>query len=105
MLYRVRAGIVEDKMKEYFEKLSNGTIEEQEPEGPEIVASMRRARLTAPGVIEWSETCYCPTPLAHERSTVYDHFLSGIEAEEISSRPEIEGEPFWNYLAKLTAEN
>ena len=98
MLYRIRASITQNNMKEFFKKLSDGTIEAQEPDGPEIVASMRRARLTSPGVIEWSETCYCPTPLAHERETVYDHFLSEIEAEEISSPPEIQGESFWDYL-------
>ena len=105
MLYRIRASIVEDKMEEFFRKLSDGTIERQEPDGPEIVASMRRAKLTSPGVIEWSETCYCPTPLAHERATVYDHFLLDIEAEEVSSRPEIEGGSFWEYLAERTTHS
>jgi hypothetical protein len=104
MLYRIRASIVEDMMQEFFKKLSDGTIQEQKPDGPEIVASMERARLTAPGIIEWSETCYCPTPLAHERETVYDHYLSGIEAEEIPSPPEIPGESFWEYLKKLTPD-
>ena len=102
MLYRVRASILQDNMEKFFQKLSDGTIEQQEPDGPEIVASMRRAKLTSPGVIEWSETCYCPTPLAHERETVYDYFLSEMDTEEISARPEIEGESFWAYLKKLT---
>jgi hypothetical protein len=65
---------------------------------------MGRAQLTSPGVIEWSETCYRSTPLAHERSTVYDQFLSEIETEVIASPPEIKGESFWDYLKKLTTE-
>ncbi len=98
MLYRVRAKIIEGKTTAFLEKLTDGSIERQRPDGQEIVASMKRARITAPGVIQWSETCYCPTPLAHERATVYDHFLSEIQTEEISSEAEIKGESFWNYL-------
>ena len=98
MLYRVCATIIEGKTSEFLEKLTDGSIEQQRPDGPEIVASMKRAKITAPGVIEWSETCYCPNPLAHERETVYDHFLSEIQTEEISSEAEIKGEPFWDYL-------
>ena len=92
MLYQVRAKIIEDKMPEFLNKLTDGTIERQKPDGKEILASMRRARITSPGVIEWWETCYCPIPLAHERATVYQYFLSGIQTEEISSEPEISGE-------------
>ena len=98
MLYRVRAEFIEGKTAEFLEKLTDGTIQQQRPDGEEIVASMKRARITAPGMIEWYETCYCPSPLAHERETVYDHFLSEIQTEEISSPPEIRGESFWDYL-------
>ena len=98
MLYRIRAKIIEEKTAEFLKKLTDGSIEQQRPDGQEIVASMKRAKITAPGVIEWSETCYCPIPLAHERETVYDHFLSEIQTEEISSEAEIRGESFWDYL-------
>ena len=101
MLYQVRAKIIEDKMAEFSEKLTDGTIEQQQPDGREIVASMQRATITSAGVIEWAETCYCPTPLAHERETVYDHFLSDIQTQEISSELELSGEPFWEYLTRM----
>ena len=101
MLYRVRARMIEDQMPEFFNKLTDGTIERQKPDGKEIVASMQRARITSPGMIEWSETCYCLTPLTHERATVYQYFLSEIQTEEISSEPEMGGESFWDYLAGL----
>ena len=100
MLYRIRAKIIEEKTAEFLKRLTDGSIEQQRPDGPEIVASMKRAKITGPGVIEWSETCYCPTPLAHERETVYDHFLSKIQTEEIFSEAEIKGESFRNYLAE-----
>ena len=100
MLYWVCATITKGKTTEFLEKLTDGSIEQQRPDGPEIVASMKRAKITAPGVIEWSETCYCPNPLAHERETVYDHFLSEIQTEKISSEAEIKGESFWDYLVE-----
>ena len=81
MLYRVRAGFSEEKMPGFFKKLTDGSIAEQKPDGQEIVASMQRARINSPGRIEWSETCFCGLPLAHERATVYNHFLSRIEVE------------------------
>ncbi len=98
MLYRIRAKFIKEKTAEFLIKLTDGSIEKQKPDGQEIVASMQRAKITAPGVIEWSETCYCPTPLAHERVTVYDHFLSEIQTEEISSEADIKGDSFWDYL-------
>ena len=98
MLYRIRAKIIEEKTAEFLKKLTDGSIEKQKPDGQEIVASMQRAKIIAPGVIEWSEICYCPTPLAHERATVYDHFLSEIQTEEISSEADIKGDSFWDYL-------
>ena len=101
MLYRIRAKIIEEKSAEFLKKLTDGSIEQQRPDGQEIVASMKRAKITGPGVIEWSETCYCPTSLAHERETVYDHFLSEIQTEEISSEADIRGESFWDYLVEF----
>lgn len=33
MLYRVRAGFSEEKMPEFFKKLTDGSIAEQKPDG------------------------------------------------------------------------
>ena len=96
MRYRVQARIVESRIESFFEKLTDGSIASQEPDGGEIVASMRRARLVEPTIIEWCETCYCPTPLAHERETVYDHFLTDLETTLIEEDPPIEGDLFWD---------
>lgn len=100
MLYRVRARIIGKKLENFFHKLTDESIEKQKPDGMEIVASMRRAKISSPGVVEWCETCYCPTPLAHERQTVYDYFFTEIYTREISSKPEIGGESFWDYMAQ-----
>ena len=62
MIYKVRAKIIEEKLDEFYERLTDGTIDNQLPDGGEIVSSMKGAVLTEPGLIEWFETCFCPTP-------------------------------------------
>ncbi len=102
MRYLVRAHFIEEKMGEFFRKLSDDTIARQKPDGQEILNSMQRARITAPGFIEWCETCYCTTPLAHERATVYKHYLTDIRTQEIDSDLDVMGDSFWDYLQDLT---
>ncbi len=52
-------------MGEFYQKLTDGTIQNQKPDGQEIVNSMKRAKITAPKIIQWAEMCFCPTPLKH----------------------------------------
>jgi hypothetical protein len=99
--YQVQARILENRMEDFFARLSDGSVESQKPDGREIVASMRRARLVGPSTIAWCETCYCSTPLAHERETVYDHFLTEIETTLIEEDPPLEGDSFWDHLESL----
>ncbi len=98
MRYLVKARFIEGNMKEFYRNLTDGTIASQKPDGQEIVSSMKRAKITGPTDIVWCETCFCPTPLAHERETVYDHYLTEIETTEIDSDPEIQGDSFWDQL-------
>ncbi len=98
MLYKVQARYKEDKAGEFFQKLTDGTITKQEPDGAEIVASMHKAKIVGEGMIQWYETCYCDTPLKHERETVYDFYLNNITTKLIDDYGEIKGESFWNYL-------
>jgi hypothetical protein len=98
MIYKVKAKYKKDKTPEFFKKLTDGTISNQKPDGEEIVSSMKRAKITAPGTIEWYEKCFCPTPLQHERATVYDHYLTDITTEVAEDYGEIPGESFWDLL-------
>ena len=108
MEYRVKAKPIPERLAAFYTALTDGSgawpfqtslsVENQSPDGSEIVASMRRARVTSPGVIEWYETCYCPTPLQHERETVYDRYLANIETVPADDMPEIAGESFWSIL-------
>ena len=100
MIYSVKALYTEEKMDDFYKKLTDGTIQNQKPDGQEIVNSMKRAKITESNVIQWSEMCFCPTPLKHERETVYDHFLTNLETEIIDDYIEFDGESFFNFLEK-----
>ncbi len=98
MHYTVTARHIAGTAAEFLRKLRDGTVESQKPDGKEIVASMSRAKIDDEGVVHWSEVCYCPTPLQHERATVYDHHFTDIQTEETEDPVEFEGRPFMEYL-------
>lgn len=100
MHYRVRARFREHTAGAFRQALRD-TIPKQQPDGEEIADSMRRAVVTADGVIEWSEVCYCPTPLQHERSTVLDHYFEDLTTERVEDYLAHEGEPFLAHLDRL----
>ena len=100
MIYSVKARFIEEKMQEFYQKLIDGTIKSQEPDGNEIIESMKRAKITVPNVIQWSEMCFCSTPLKHERETIYDNFLIDFETTRIDDYVEYDGEFFMDFLAK-----
>jgi hypothetical protein len=87
-------------MGEFYRKLTDGTIQNQKPDGQEIVNSMKRAKITEPNVIQWSEMCFCHPPLKHERETVYNNFLTDLETKIIDEYVEFDGESFFGFLTK-----
>lgn len=101
MIYSIRARFIENQLKEFFHKLTDGTIENQKPDGTEIQSSMKRAKIIEPGIIQWSEMCFCSPPLKHERQTVYDSVFSNMEITIIDDYVEFEGESFFDYLKGL----
>jgi len=103
MHYAVTARFKQETAAEFHRLLRNDTIENQRPDGKEIVASMQRAVIGHDGVVRWSEKCYCPTPLQHERATVYDRFFTEIETEGIDDYIEYEGEPFLEFLERAAS--
>ena len=104
MLYHLKAKPKQAQLAAFKEKLSDGTIGEQEPDGREIVASMRRAVMTDDQV-EWYEICYCTPPLRHERTTVYDKYFSDMEIQPVSSAPRLTGDSFWKHLENTENSN
>lgn len=61
VFYSVKAQFIEEKLGEFYQKLTDGTIANQKPDGYEIVNSMKRAKITATKTIQWSEMCFCST--------------------------------------------
>ena len=98
MIYQVTAKIIDSKSGEFYQKLTDGSIQNQKPDGPEIVNSMHRASIQELGLIMWSELCFCNPPLAHERSTVLDNYFTEITTKPIDDYEEYEGDSFWDYL-------
>ena len=98
MNYKVKASLLPGKAVELYKILTGGTVQSQKPDGTEIVASMKRAKITDANIIEWYELCYCPTPLAHERNTVYDRYFENISTQLVEEFGEIKGESFWEFL-------
>jgi len=99
-IYSVKARYKEERLEEFYQKLTDGTIQNQKPDGQEIINSMKHAKITEPNVIQWSEMCFCSPPLKHERETVYDQFLDHIETNILDDYVEYEGEFFMDFLAK-----
>ena len=99
MIYQVKAKFNYDKAQEFYRKLTEGIIEKQRPDGSEIVSSMNRATIDDNGDINWTELCYCKTPLQHERATVYDTFFTDLITKPISNHKIIEGKSFMEKLS------
>jgi len=99
MIYRVKARIIEEKAAEFYRKLTDGTISGQKPDGNEIIASMKRAVLTAPGIAEWYEMCFCSPPLDHERNTQYDFYFTEMITEEANNYGSVNGDSLWQFMA------
>ena len=101
MFYKVRARLKKDTATELRRRLLDGTVGRQRPDGQEIVDSMQRAVVTDSGDIEWSEVCFCPSPLLHERTTVYDYYFNNLSTEPVENYQRHEGRPFMTYLKEL----
>jgi len=100
MIYSVKARFIEEKVSEFYQKLTDGTIQNQKPDGQEIVNSMKRAKITQPNTIQWSEMCFCSPPLKHERETIYNNFLTDMTTKIIDDYEEYDGELFMDFLEK-----
>lgn len=101
MIYRVRAKFNYLKAKEFFGILTDGTVQNQKPDGYEIINAMGRATIDEQGHINWTEMCFCSTPLKHERATVYDEYFTEMKTELIKAHEIYEGRPFMDKLSTL----
>ena len=105
MIYSVRARLIDEQAAELHRNLNNGLISQGRPDGDEIAASMERARITDDGYVRWTETCFCPTPLQHEREVQLDRYFSEIETALIQAHKIFEGSPLITHLAAKAFDN
>lgn len=98
MLYAVSAKLIQDRAREFFTRLTDGSIAAQRPDGQEIVAAMGRAWVGSDGTVRWTETCFCATPLKHERETVLDRYFFDIDTDLVDVPVAIHGEPLMDQL-------
>jgi hypothetical protein len=101
MKYAIRAQPRIDNLRLFWAILNDGSVEKQEPDGREILASMKRA-IMVDGEVIWHETCHCTQPLQHERSTVYDKFFSHMQIEPLRDSATWKGESFWDYMREYS---
>ena len=105
MLYKIKAKIKPETLKDFFTVLTDGSVESQKPDGTTIVKAMKEAVMTDANHIEWYEVCYCSTPLKHERETVYDKYLLDFETTMVYEvEDDIEGISFWVHLEEAYYE-
>ena len=52
MIYKVKAKYKPHHLAGFYQRLTDGSISNQKPDGKEIVASMKRAVIAAPGNVE-----------------------------------------------------
>jgi len=98
MIYHVKGKFRIDKAHEFLLKLTDGTIEQQKPDGPEIVRAMKSATIDEHEMVNWTEECFCPTPLAHERETVYDFYFTNLTTKVTLKHKMMEGVSFIDML-------
>jgi len=102
VLYKIKAKYHKDLLRDFFRKLTDGTIENQKPDGLEMIASMKKAKIVEDNSVEWYERCFCEIPLNHERTTVYDTYFYEFEpmlVHEVSD--DIMGDSFWEYMENI----
>jgi len=94
MIYKVQARFIEGKREEFYKLINSVKLKIQWPDGPYIIGAMKKATIDSSGLVRWTELCYCPSPLWHERKTVYDKFFTDMETEVVDKHEDFEGESF-----------
>ncbi len=100
-IYKVTARFKEDQAASLRQRLDDGSLAAQPPDGEEMVRAFGHAVVTDDGLVMWSEMCFCPTPLAHERVTQLDHFFTDLTTTPIEAYESYKGRPFLEYLDTL----
>jgi hypothetical protein len=98
MIYKVSGLFIPAKKETLKEWLSNGTIRNQSPDGEHIYHSLKHAKINENNRTLWFSECYCNTPLAHERETVFDLFFEDLQITQVEQEHTLEGTSFFKTL-------
>jgi len=102
MIYKIQATYKKEMLKEFFSKLTDGSIESLKPDGIEMLHSMQNAKISSDNFIVWYELCFCEVPLNHERTTVYDKYFDTFTPVLVEKKEDdILGKSFWEYMRTL----
>jgi hypothetical protein len=101
MIYSVTAHFTDDRIRGLYQKLMDGSIYSQNPEGKALYYAIKRAKVMSPGLAKWTELCYCTSPLQQERETVLDQYFDQIETQEVDYYQVFKGIPLLEHLKQL----
>lgn len=100
--YLVKARLYPGRKEALREWLTSGQIAAMRPFGPSLSGALQGARWEEPtGKAVWEVVCFCPTPLADERTAVLDRFFEDLEVQVVAPG---EGWRQVNHLPPLWAE-
>ena len=100
MRYLVTARVKTGRLSALRGAIRAGSLGAGSVAGDEYLRDMARARELPDGRVKWVETCFCPTPLAEERSYWEEYFdlLSVKDAHARSRCRDEDGTESWACL-------
>jgi hypothetical protein len=97
MRYLVKARVKPGCERALEQAIDDGTLGRGSVAGDEYLDNMQHARVDADGIAQWVEVCFCPTPLAEERSYWEQYFdlLSVKDAHARKNCRDLNGTEPW----------
>ena len=85
MRYLVTAKVKHGKAALLSDAIQRGTLGRGSVAGDEYLRNMADARQHADGRVQWVEVCFCPTPLAEER-TYWEEYFDLLKVQNAHAR-------------------
>ena len=85
MRYLVTARVKDGKADALDRAIEDGTLGRGSVAGDEYLRNMESARELVDGRVQWVEICYCPTPLAEERS-YWEKYFDLLKVQDAHAR-------------------
>lgn len=85
MRYLVTARVKPGRQTALAQAIEDGTLGAGSIAGGEYLHNMECARRLRDGSVKWVEVCYCPTPLAEERS-YWEEYFDFVKVQDAHAR-------------------